>query len=77
MIKSKIKRKLSFALMLLVLISAPIVFLNSFKRVDVDAQVVIATSTQIESEYAFGDVFNLPDCTFTLDGTSVKGSAGI
>ena len=77
MVRLKMKRKFSFALILLLLISASLVLANSFHKVEVDAQVSIETSTQIESEYAFGDVFLLPECTFSLDGQSVKGSASV
>ena len=71
------KRKLSIALILLLLISAPIVLLNSFNRIDVDAQVRVETATEIASEYAFGDMLVLPDCTFSLEGQSVKGAASV
>lgn len=77
MIRFKMKRKFSVALILLLLISASVVFVNLFHKVEVDAQVSIETSTQINNEYAFGDVFVLPECTFSLEGQQVKGSASV
>ena len=46
------KRKFSVALVILLLISASAVFVNFFPKIEVNAQVSVETSTQINKEYA-------------------------
>ncbi len=42
-----------------------------------NAQIQVETSKEIQEEYAFGDEFAIPDCTFTRNGESVKGTASL
>lgn len=72
---SKAKRRISLIFILLILICVPAVILCSFDRVD--ASVSVTTSAEIAEEYAFGDVLAVPECTFTVEGQSAKGSASV
>lgn len=48
---------------------------DRFERATAHAKMEI--SKEIETEYAFGDVFTIPECTFTEDGQSAKGIASL
>lgn len=72
---SKSKRIISFVLIFLTLICVPVVLFFSLRSVN--AQVDTETSTEIATEYAFGDIFKVPSCTFTIDGKSAVGSATV
>ena len=72
---SKIKRRISFVFIFLILICIPVAIAFSLRSAKAD--VTVSTSTEIASEYAFGDILQVPNCTFTIDGKSAVGSATV
>ena len=40
-------------------------------------QIAVEMEQEISTEYAFGDVFTLPQCTFIKEGTTAKGIASL
>ena len=80
--KSKLKNRFSLIFMLLIIMSSCLLFAGTLPLVDgqiqfANAQISVNVSDEIASEYAFGDKFIIPDCTFTRDGESVKGIASL
>ncbi len=80
--KSKLKNRFSLIFMLLIIMSSCLLFAGTLPLVDgqiehANAQISVNVSNEIASEYAFGDKFIIPDCTFTRDGESVKGVASL
>ena len=80
--KSKLKSKFSFVFILLILISGLLLLggtlqLGNGQFLFANAQVDISVTDEIESEYAFGDKFTVPVCTFTKEGDSATGVASL
>lgn len=76
----KNKKKFIFIPLLLIgtlLFSFGLFFLKSDEIRYADAEVVIDVSEEVKDEYAFGDKFVLPECTFEKDGSSAKGVASL
>lgn len=82
MSKLKLKNKYSLLSLLLIILSSFLLFAGTVRLVDgrvqrANAQVNVEISKEIAEEYAFGDSFTLPDCTFTRNGDSAKGLASL
>ncbi len=74
-ISAKIKRRFSFVFIILILICIPVVLVCTLNRAT--AQMSAVTSKEISSEYSFGDILQVPDCTFTVGDKTAVGSSSV
>lgn len=77
----KVKSKFSFVCMLLISISCLLLLGGTLHFKGglslANAQVEVSVADDIESEYAFGDIFSVPACTFTKEGSSAQGVSSL
>ena len=82
MSKSKWKSKISFVSILVILASMLLLFggilrLSDERTHSANAQVRIEISEDVASEYAFGDEFVVPACSFEREGKHAQGIASL
>lgn len=70
------KRKSKF-IFVFILLTVSILLVFSFSHRPVNAEISVQPATEISSEYAFGDKFIIPDCTFSVSGQTAKGKPSL
>ena len=74
--KTKKSKKL-LAAVLAVLCAAACVVSGTAVALDARAQLSVSVAETVEETYAFGDVFTVPNCTFSKNGKEKLGTATI
>ena len=77
----KTKKRISLPVMLCILLSAVLTLVGAAgligSKIRSLAEVAVEVSEELSTEYAFGDTFVIPECTFTKDGESVQGAPSL